>query len=273
MSSHGDADPDVYTHGHHEAVLASHRARSAANSAAYLLPHLRPGQRLLDVGCGPGTITADLAAEVSPGVVVALDREPAVVDEAVALAAERGATNVEGRPGDVYQLPFDDGSFDVVHAHQVLQHVSDPVRALVEMGRVAGPDGLVAARDADYAAMTWYPADPRLDAWNEIYHDVARSNQCEPDAGRRLLAWARAAGFATIEPSASVWCFADQATRTWWGSTWAQRMTDSAVARQAIERGIASPGDLENVAAGFLAWADEPNGWFTVLHGEILARA
>ena len=55
-----------YTHGHHESVLRSHRWRTAENSAAYLLPHLGPARTLLDVGCGPGTITADLAAPWRP---------------------------------------------------------------------------------------------------------------------------------------------------------------------------------------------------------------
>ncbi len=67
--------PDTtYTHGHHESVLRSHRWRTAANSAAYLLPYLRPGQDLLDIGCGPGTLTGDLARAVSPGRVVGIDR-------------------------------------------------------------------------------------------------------------------------------------------------------------------------------------------------------
>jgi ubiquinone/menaquinone biosynthesis C-methylase UbiE len=52
---------DTYTHGHHDSVLCSHAWRTAGNSAAYLLGELHPGQRLLDVGCGPGTITLDLA--------------------------------------------------------------------------------------------------------------------------------------------------------------------------------------------------------------------
>ena len=63
----------VYTHGHSESVLRSHRTRTAASSAAYLLPHLAHGQRLLDVGSGPGSITADLAVLVAPGEVVALE--------------------------------------------------------------------------------------------------------------------------------------------------------------------------------------------------------
>lgn len=263
--------PDVYTHGHHEAVLASHRARTAENSAAYLLPRLAAGHRLLDVGCGPGTITADLASLVAPGDVVAIEREQAVVDEAAAVAVERGLSNVTVELGDVYDLGYDAGSFDVVHAHQVLQHLSDPVAALREMARVTRPGGIVAARDADYAAMTWYPADPRLDRWLEIYSAVARANRAEPDAGRHLLAWAHRAGLASVTVTASAWCYTDPATRSWWGTTWAERMTSSAVARQAVDEGIATDAGLAEVAAGFRSWADDPDGFFLVPHGELLA--
>ncbi len=263
-----------YTHGHHEAVLTSHRARTAENSAAYLVPRLEPGQRLLDVGCGPGTITADLAALVAPGEVVALERESSILDEAMAVAAERGLTNVTPVAGDVYELEFDDDSFDVVHAHQVLQHLVDPVAALVEMRRVARPGGIVAVRDADYQAMTWYPADPRLDRWNEIYHAAARNNGAEPDAGRRLLAWANQAGFGAVEPTASVWCYADDASRAWWSDLWARRMTESPVARQAVDEGLSTPDELAEVADAWRDWgASGPDAWFTVLNGEILATA
>ena len=261
-----------YTHGHHEAVLSSHRARTAENSAAYLLPRLEPGQRLLDVGCGPGTITADLAAAVAPGEVVALEREASILDEAMAVASERGLTNVTPVVGDVYALEAADDSFDVVHAHQVLQHLADPVAALVEMRRVTKPSGVVAARDADYAAMTWYPGDPRLDRWSEIYHAAARNNGAEPDAGRRLLAWANEAGFGTVVPSASVWCYADDQTRAWWSDLWARRMTESPVARQAVDDGLATVEELAEVADGWRWWGTSgPDAWFTVLNGEILA--
>src|SRR6476620_1118472 len=148
---------DVYTHGHHDSVLQSHRWRTAANSAGYLLPHLHPGDSLLDVGCGPGTITADLVAAVAPGRVVAIDRSGDVLEE-----ARTAAPDADVRLGDVYALDHPDGEFDVSHAHQVLQHLTDPVAALAEMRRVTRPGGLVAVRDADYAAMTWYPANAGL---------------------------------------------------------------------------------------------------------------
>src|SRR6266566_2612603 len=132
---------DVYTHGHHEAVLRSHTWRTAENSAGYLLAALRPGLELLDVGCGPGTITVDLARLVAPGRVIGIDCAPEVLAQASAHASGRGVS-IELRVGDVYALQLPDASFDVVHAHQLLQHLSDPVRALVEMRRVLRPGGL-----------------------------------------------------------------------------------------------------------------------------------
>jgi ubiquinone/menaquinone biosynthesis C-methylase UbiE len=192
----------VYTHGHHESVLRSHRWRTAANSAAYLLPALAPGLSVLDVGCGPGTITADLAVLVAPGRVTAVDRSEDVLAEARATAAARGLANVRFARADVLDLDFPDGSFDVVHAHQVLQHVGDPVAALREMRRVCRPGGIVAARDADYASMAWYPLVPGLDDWLDLYHRVARAGGGEPDAGRRLLSWAREAGLADTAATA-----------------------------------------------------------------------
>jgi SAM-dependent methyltransferase len=263
----------LYTHGHDDSVLRSHRWRTAANSAAYLLGSLRPGQTLLDVGCGPGTITADLAARVAPGRVVAVDAAPDVLDEARRALAARALNTVEVRLADVHALDFADGTFDVVHAHQVLQHVADPVRALREMRRVCRPGGIVAARDSDYAAMTWFPAVPELDEWLDLYRRVARANGGEPDAGRRLHAWARAAGFRDVTCSASAWCFAGAEDRAWWAGMWRDRIVDSGIARHAVAGGHATEGDLRRLSDAWARFAGTEDGWFTILHGEILCVA
>ena len=263
--------PDVYTHGHHDSVLRSHRWRTAENSAAYLLDHLAPGMRLLDVGCGPGTITIDLAARVAPGPTVGVDADRGVIEQAAAAAARAGA-DIRFRIDDAYGLEAADASFDVVHAHQVLQHLGDPVAALREMRRVCRPGGVVAARDADYAAMTWAPAEPALDRWLALYRELARRNGGEPDAGRHLLAWARRAGFGEVRAGASVWCFATPEDRAWWAETWATRVTESSLAAQAVDRGLATRPELAELAAGWLRWALSADGWFTVLHGEVLCR-
>ncbi|MGQ0776233.1 MAG: methyltransferase domain-containing protein [Pseudonocardiales bacterium] len=264
---------NTYIHGHHDSVLRSHRWRTAENSAAYLIPHLRPGQQILDVGCGPGTITIDLAQLVTPGSVIGLDKAAQPLEQARADAAEQGVRNVTFAVGDVYNLAYPDDTFDIVHAHQILQHLPDPVAALGELRRVCRASGYVAARDADYAAMTWYPPDPRLDRWLDMYRRVARANHAEPDAGRRLLSWCRAAGFGETTTSATAWCYATAEERGWWGGLWAERVTSSALAGQALDLHLATREDLEDMAEGWLHWRDQDDGWFAVLHGEVLCRA
>ncbi len=263
--------PDKYSHGHHESVLRSHRSRTAANSAAYLLPHLRADQTLLDVGCGPGNITLDLAASVAPGRVVGIDSAADAID---------AATLVNDRPeqvsfaiDDVYALNASSASYDVVHAHQVLQHLSDPIAALREMRRVVKPGGVVAARDSDYSCFSWAPLDPLLTRWNDLYHGIARRNQAEPDAGRFLLGWAQQAGFTDVVASSSTWTYADPDTRSWWGGLWADRVEQSSFATQAVEYGLSTTRELATIAAAWRHWAEQPDGWFAVLHGEILARS
>jgi SAM-dependent methyltransferase len=259
-----------YTHGHSESVLRSHRWRTAENSAGHLLPHLRPGDSLLDVGSGPGTITADLAALLAPGRVTALE----ATEEALALTSaelERRGLAAELVVGDVHDLPFPDDAFDVVHAHQVLQHVTDPVRALAEMRRVCRPGGTVSVRESDYAGFAWWPAVAELDHWLELYEVAARVNGGEPDAGRRLLGWARAAGFTEPRVGASTWCFSTPEDRAWWGGMWADRILDSDLARQLVAEGRCSRRRLEEISLAWRDWAVDPDGWFVVLHGELLA--
>jgi SAM-dependent methyltransferase len=262
----------VYTHGHHESVLRSHRWRTAENSAAYLLPHVKSGATLLDIGCGPGTITADLASLVTPGRVTALEVTDAALGLARAEIARRGIESVDFAVGDVHALDFADDSFDIVHAHQVLQHVGDPVTALREMRRVTRPGGIVAVRDGDYAAFTWFPELPELDEWLDLYERVARGNGGEPDAGRRLLSWAHAAGFTDVTATSSTWCFANAADRAWWGGMWADRVLSSDLARTALATGAATQEDLERIAAGWMAWAADEDGWISLLHSELICH-
>lgn len=266
-------EEDVYTHGHHESVVRAHAARTAENSAAFVLPHLTAGSDVLDVGCGPGTITCDFAALVSPGRVTGLDRSPDIIVQAKELAVEREVPNVEFVAGNIYDLDFEDETFDVVHAHQVLQHLTDPVEALREMRRVAKPGGIVAVRDADFHGMSWYPAIPELDEWMELYQRIARRNGAEPDAGRRLVSWAQSAGFTDVAPTSSNWLYATGQQRRWQARVWGERVLHSAFAEQALEYGFANPADLARISAGWHRWGSTDDGWFLIPNGEVIARA
>jgi SAM-dependent methyltransferase len=249
----------TYTHGHQESVLRSHRWRTAENSCAYLLPHLLPDMTLLDVGCGPGTITADLAGRVAS--VTGLDPSESVIAE-----AQASFPGITFEVGDLFEVG---GHYDVVHAHQVLQHLADPVGALRKMGELGD---LVAARDSDYTWFQWHPEAASLQRWREVYLAVTRHNGAEARAGRFLLEWAHAAGFTDVTYTCSVWTFATPEDRAWWCGLWADRCVDSSFAKQAVDYGVSTTSELATLAAGWRGWSEDDDAVFVVPHGEILAR-
>lgn len=261
-----------YSHGHAPSVLSSHARRTAENSAAYLLPHLRPDMRILDVGCGPGSITLDLAGHVPHGRVTGVDFSDDALAAARQEAARRGDARTEFALADVHNLPFPDDAFDVVHAHQLLQHLPDPVAALKEMARVCRPNEWVAVRETDYAAMAWYPETPGMTRWLEVYRAMASRNGGEPDAGRRVKAWARQAGLVDVQAPASTWCYSTAEATTWWGRSWAQRVRTARFADRAIGLGLATADDIEDMARDWVSWGTAEDAWFVLLHGEVLAH-
>lgn len=265
------AGKEQYLHGHHPSVLRIHEARTVDNSASYLAPYLKPGMTLLDVGAGPGTITIDFARRLDPGHVIGIDPSQEVVDRAVARAVTEGVTNVSFTTGNVYELEYEDDSFDIVHAHQVLQYMADPVKALQEMRRVVKPGGIIAARDVDYGGVRWYPWVPGIEVWRDLYQKVSRLYGGEPDAGPQLKDWALRAGFETVRCTASIWCFSDREDREWWGGAWSERALASTFATQALESGLATQEELEEISAAWLEWVDAENGVFDMPHNEILA--
>ena len=263
----------TYTHGHHESVLRSHTWRTAENSAAYLLPHLRAGQDLLDVGCGPGTITADLALLVAPGQVVGLDAAGDVVARARQHAGPLGLDNLRFEVGDLFALGYPDASFDVVHLHQVLQHLADPTAALVELRRVLRPDGVLTGARLGLRDLHLGPGGP---AAGPLVGSVLGGNGAQrprpPRIGPRLLALAHEAGFSDVVTSSSTWTYADPEARQWWGGLWADRVRYSRFAQQAVEYGLSDSEELQALADAFLRWAASPDAVFVITHVEILAR-
>lgn len=256
-------DDEVYTHTHSEIVLDAHGRRTAEEAAAFLLAHLRPGMRLLDLGCGPGSITIGLARYVAPAETVGIDQAEEALESARKRATDHSMSHVRFERADVYELPFGDDEFDVVYAHQLLQHLADPVAGLTEAHRVLRPGGYVAVRDSDYGTMTHYPHEPMLDVWLERYHRTARGNGGEPDAGRRLMEWVRAAGFEHLHATTSTWLFATPEDRSRWAGLWTSRR---------LRNDDRSSSEDAAIREAFHRWAEHPDGWFSFIHGEVLAR-
>jgi len=130
----------------------------------------------------------------------------------------------------------------------------------------------VAARDADYGAMFWFPAIPELDEWMAVYQAVHRSNGGDPDAGRSMRSWALQAELTDVECSGSMWAYCSDDERSWWGGMWADRVLNSSFGPQALALGVADQVALQRISDAWRQWADTPDGWFGIPHGEILAR-
>jgi ubiquinone/menaquinone biosynthesis C-methylase UbiE len=261
----------VYTTDHSPSVLQTHSWRTAANSAAYLIPYIKPSMKILDIGCGPGSISIDFARLVPQGHVTGIDYAADPLDGARSLASEQGITNIDFRVGDIHALDFPDDTFDIVHVHQVLQHIADPVRALREMRRVAKSDGgIVAARES--ASLTWYPDIAGIAEAKELNHRMVKARGGNAHPGRYIHVWAEQAEFekARIKKSAGAWCFSSPEEREYWGGSMEERMRSSGFAKMAVEEGYATKDQLERIADGWREYVRNDEAWFGLLHGEIL---
>jgi len=265
------SDSEKYTHGHHALVVAAHAVRRASEAAAFVLPQLKSPMRLLDFGCGPGTITVDLAEHLLPdGLVVGIDSSEAVIDQARSHADDKGVMNAEFAVNSVYDTGYSDDSFDAAYAHQVLQHLSEPVRALNEVRRILRPGGICAVREVDWGASAIWPPDERLTRFLDVYYKVAERNGGDAHAGRRVKQWFTEAGFSDLTVTTSTWTFSDENGLKWWGEQWAERILRSDLANRAVEYGIATEPELADISQGWLDWVDAEYAFFAFMQVEVV---
>ena len=232
--------------------------RSADRHAAFLLPSLRPGQRVLDVGCGPGSITKGLAERVAPGgEAVGVDLDTAFV--AAARDAWSAVPGLRFEEADAAALPFDDASFDVAFLHAVLQHVESPAAVLAEVRRVVRPGGVVGVADADLDGYLIHPRTEGLEAALAVDRRIRRN----PDVGRRLPELLLGAGFGTVDfrTDTNVVCGADAARGA--AESSARRFeAEPFVAHARGEGWLGEADDPSELAASWRAWGDAPGAVF-----------
>jgi ubiquinone/menaquinone biosynthesis C-methylase UbiE len=272
---------DQYTHGHAKPVIQSHALRTAEEYASHCIKELKHGDSILDIGCGPGSITKGFRKYVgSTGRVIGIDVEPLIIKEAQQLCGK----DAEIELGDTYALRYPNESFDMVHVHQVLQHLTQPVVALKEMFRVTNRGGYISLREVDYESWFWYPILPHLLKWKTMYRTVAMNNNATPDAGRRLLHWINEANLTThtnweqqqqqnnLKFSASTLIYTGNRAKQW-ADTWSKRTTQTKLTDQAISMKLATKSEIDEMGKAWLDWSQHPDAFhFYVDIGVIIRK-
>jgi SAM-dependent methyltransferase len=241
-------------------------ARRTGQAGGFLAPHLRAGMRLIDCGCGPGSITVDLARAVAPGEAIGIDLRKDALTHGRRLARGRGIANVVFQAASVYQLPYADGSFDAAFACAVLQHLAAPLAALKEIRRVLKPGGVIGIADGSSTITFRYPTNPLLEAWDKLRGLEREYNAGRPPKPLQLRALLREAGFARTQASGRLTTEAGPPA----GSLEETRRVAQnhlirlrgVLGELAVAQGWATKKELEQMAEALIAWGENPDAFY-----------
>ncbi|MDQ0378669.1 class I SAM-dependent methyltransferase [Amycolatopsis thermophila] len=242
-----------YAPGFAQDALAMMTSRTAADRAEFVLRLLRPGMRVLDVGCGPGTITAGFATIAGRGCVVGVDREPRQFPE---------ESKVEFVAGDAYALPVADESVDVVFAHALFEHLSRPGDALAECRRVLRPGGTLALSTSDWSRARLRPGTANVRAALRGHYLLRRRAGGDPFAGKHVASWVSAAGFREVRTHGRF--RSDMSYRAL--ARYVESRLDAALSASPVDR-----DQLASAARSAWAWSHSGDGEFAQYWVELVA--
>ena len=265
------ATPD-YTMGYGEEILKTQLRATAENSAAFLLPHLRPGLRLLDFGCGPGAISVGLARAVAPGEMHGVDMAEPQIEMAKAMAASQGRDNAIFHVGDVTDLKFDDSFFDVAHCRNVLMHVPDTAAVLSEVKRVLKPGGLLACREMICESAFTHPDFGIMRRSWEMFEDLVRADDGHPQMGKDMKGHILEAGFVDIRMNASFSLYSTPEEIASIYRLISQWLLAPEASEAAIKYGASSSKLVKDLKVAYSRWKEHPGALFTFAYGEAIAK-
>ncbi|KAH6675890.1 S-adenosyl-L-methionine-dependent methyltransferase [Halenospora varia] len=283
MAQH--SQPSNYTQGYSNCTLATHQLRTAESDAAFLLPHIKKIDCILDVGCGPGTITTGLAKYASEGTTIGIDISTDVLQKAKALAAEdnippQGPGSIVFEEGNVLErLAYTDNTFDIVYCSQVFGHLLPspdlPLRALAEIRRVLKAGGILATRDG--VDQHFYPRSLDLDRlWGENQRRGLHKGAPDADSPETSMpALFRAAGFGAdggkVHIGAGTRVFSGRETRKWlaWRAT-GQLQPGDPFRQSWLDAGI-TEDEIQQTLLAVGKWAEMEDAWFVAVQCEMLA--
>ena len=267
-----DAATPNYTMGYSEEFQKLLRRRNAATSAAHLLAHLKSGLRVLDLGCGPGTISIGLAQAIAPGELDGIDMEASQIQMARAAAAAGGHGNATFHTGDVTALPFDNDSFDVAHFHAVLMHVPDTRAVLAEALRVVKPGGIIAAREMIGDATFTAPEVDDLAGAMATFLKLLEANGGHPQMGKHLRHVLIEAGFSDVRASASFEFFSTTEDIHFYHEFAIGWFFSPPVVEAVTRHGLATRGQMDGWRRLLDRWRDSPGAFSTIGWGEAIGR-
>ena len=260
-----------YTLGFSEELVNALMQRTAENSAAYLLPHLEAGMRVLDVGCGTGSIAVGLAEAVAPGEVYGIDIEDSQVSLAMGIAAYYQQANVVFQAADATSLPFADGFFDVVHCHDILMHIPDTQAVLSEAMRVLKPGGILACREMISESCFSYPDFGVLRRAWDMFEDVVSTGDGHPQMGKELKSRLGEAGFADARITATFDLFATPEEVQFIHAVADQWFLSPEMREMAISFGASTDDLAGDIEEAYGRWREHPGALCGLAFGEALA--
>ena len=268
----GNTPPDpAYTMGYDENFQQLLRRRSAESHAAHLLPHLKPGNRVLDFGCGPGSISVGLARAVEPGELHGVDVEETQIEIAQAAAQAGGHANATFHVGDVTALPFEDNYFDAAHCHAVLMHIPDTGAVLAEVKRVLKPGGIVASREMFVSSSFLEPGSEEVEGAWRTFARLLQGNGGHPEMGVRLKGTFLEAGFTITRASASFDHFGSAEDVAFLRAFIDDWFYSPRVIEAAVQFGLASREQFDLWREHLDAWRDHPGAFGAFAFGEVIA--
>ena len=265
------ATPD-YTMGFSEEYLEVLKRFTAESHAGHLLPYLRPGLRVLDFGCGPGTISVGLAEAVAPGELHGVDMEESQVRLARSAAKAIGLDNAKFHVGDVTDLPFEEGFFDIAHCHNVLMHVPDTRAVLAEAKRVLKPGGIVSCREVICESSFTYPEFGIIRSGWAMFEDLLAADDGHPQMGKEMKGHIVDAGFENIRMTASFSAYSTPEEVVFIYNLINEWFLSPEIIEAAINYGASTEELCDAIRVAFDNWRHHPGAFFAFAYGEAIAN-